>query len=168
MKIGYKSLLLGIAGLGLLLVGGSTTSAQAASKPAKLPSSLKGNWYGYVGKFDDKGNYYAAVKLSLTNKKITAREYTSKKKALKPMKWLGTMAIPATFSKKAKGVYRIHSRIMEDEGASMATISRKAVKVKVLKNHKRLALKLRVDGDNVYAFRTPLRSHAWGEDDFDS
>lgn len=166
MKMGYKSLLLGIASLGLLLVGGTTTSAQAASKAAKLPSSLKGNWYGYVGKFDDNGNYYAVVKLSLTNKKITAREYTSKK-ALKPMKWLGTVAIPATFSKKSKGVYRIHSRIMEDERLSIGTISRKAVKVKVLKNQKRLALKLRVDGANIYAFRTPLRSHAWGSDDFD-
>jgi len=167
MKMEYKSLLLGIASLGLLLVGGTTTSAQAASKTAKLPSSLKGTWYGYAGKFDDKGNYYAVVKLSITNKKITAREYTSKKKTLKPMKWLGTAAIPATFTKKSKGVYRVHSRIMEDESTSMGTISRKAVKVKVLKNQKRLALKLRVDGDNVYAFRTPLRSHTWGDGGFD-
>lgn len=167
MKKFYKALILGLASLGLFMASGATTSAQAASKSTKLPSSLKGTWYGYVGKFDDKGNYYAVVKLSIANKKITVREYTSKKKALKPMKWLVTMAVPATYTKKSKGIYRVHSRIMEDESESIGTISRKAVKVKVLKNKQRMALKLRIDGDNVYAFRTPLRSHAWGDDYFD-
>ncbi|WP_407888753.1 hypothetical protein [Levilactobacillus sp. N40-8-2] len=167
MKTIYKGLIMGLASLGLFMAGGATTSAQAASKTAKLPSSLTGTWYGYVGKFDDQGNYYAVVKVSITNKEITAREYTSKKAALQPMKWLGTMAIPATYTKKSQGAYRVHSRIMADKKASLGTISRKAVKVKVLQNKKRLALKMRIEGENVYAFRTPLRSHTWSEDYLD-
>ncbi|WP_395322358.1 hypothetical protein [Levilactobacillus parabrevis] len=160
MKKFYKVLILGLASLGLFMAGGATTSAQAASKSVKLPSSLKGTWYGYLGKDDDPGGYYAVAKLSITNKKITVREYTTKKKSLKSLKWFTTIAIPTTYIKKSKGVYRVHSRITMDS-ESLGTISRKAVKVKVLKNKKHMALKLGIDHDNFYAFRTPLRSHAW-------
>lgn len=159
MKIMYKHLILGVASLGLVLVGGATTSAQAASKTAKLPSSLKGTWYGYLGKDDDQGNYYMIAKFTVADKKITAREYISAKKQLTPKTWYGTVAIPTTYTKKAKGVYRAHSRISVDQ-STLWTLSRKTVTVKTL-HQKRSALKIHIEGDNYYAFRRPLRSHTW-------
>ncbi|MGX6428421.1 hypothetical protein [Levilactobacillus yonginensis] len=157
IKAGLKGVILGIASVGLFLVG-TTAPVQAASKTVKLPSSLKGSWYGYLGKDENDWHRYGVVKLSLT-KNFTLRTYTSKKKSLKPLRWEMTTKVPVTYTKKAKGVYRLYSRNKADLD-SPVFISRKQVNVKVL-GKKKMALKLRMDGENVYLFRQPLRSHMW-------
>jgi len=49
MNVIFKGLVIGLVSLGMFFIG-SRTSAQAASKAVKLPTSIKGTWYGYVGK----------------------------------------------------------------------------------------------------------------------
>ena len=155
-----KALLLGLVSLGLCLAGGQV-SAQAASQAVKLPTSLRGVWYGYAGKLRVKGQRsYQIARITLKGDRVTMTEYVTPKKSLKALKWQDSYVMAAHYVKKAKGVYQVKARVLN--GGTLMTISRRPVKVKAL-GQKRSALKMTDSGGSTYAFRQPLLSHVWKE-----
>ena len=160
MTILKRTLVAVLAFLGLFLAGNNMISAQAASKTVKLPSSLKGTWYGYAGSGEfHKQRYYQVDKVVLTANTMAIGIYYTSQKSLKSLSWQQSILLPVTYVKKAKGVYKLQPRTA-DVGSFI--LSRKVVRVKVL-GQNRTALKLRGQGSVHYVFRQALRSHNWHE-----
>jgi len=161
MNVIFKGLVIGLASLGMLFIG-SWTSAQAASKTVKLPTSIKGTWYGYVGKRSVQGHkIYEIDRLTFKKDRLTRTMYETRKQSLHALRWQGSNVTAVHYTQKSKGVYRVKPRQLD--GGTLMTIRMRRVNVKAL-GQKRQALKL-ADGDGVsYAFRQPLLSHVWNND----
>lgn len=154
-----QQLMLGLAGLAVAILAGSVT-AQAKSK---LPKSYRGNWYGYV--CSEKSGHvrtYYAVKLRFTSNRMDYNYLQTTKPNLSQLDWQWGEKSLVTYKQRTdkhhRAYYELNSEaFMDDLNALQLT----TVKV----NGKRTqALNFWGEADDVYAFRQPVRAHAWGWD----
>ncbi|MFC6274111.1 hypothetical protein ACFQET_01100 [Levilactobacillus tangyuanensis] len=153
----FRALILGLAILGVIVLGNGTT-AQAASKAVSLPSGYQGDWYGYVGNAadDQQHNQYVVDKMTFAKQKFTVRSYTTRNKNLTTRHWQGTLSLPVSYAKESNKLLVKSSKTMGS--LPVFSLSKQQVNVKV--RHKKMtALKAVIDGQNYYLFRSPVRSH---------
>ncbi|WP_367295680.1 hypothetical protein [Levilactobacillus yonginensis] len=154
-----RHILVVLVSLGLTLLAGGVT-AQAKSQ---LPKRYQGTWYGYVcSEKVDHVRTYNVVKVGFTRNRFDYAYLKTTHSDLSQLDWQWEEHTLTSYGKKVNKHHQTYYTI-STAGFADDINHMRLVTVKV--NGQRLrALKLTAQPDNLYAFRKPLRTHAWGWD----
>ncbi|MFC6207276.1 hypothetical protein [Levilactobacillus tongjiangensis] len=158
-----KRLLFGLAGV---VLGGALLAVPAQADT--LPTQYQGTWYGYIS--SEKSHHvrrYYFNQVTIKSNHISYDYQNTINPRFKNLKWTWGASAKASYrakvDRKGRQIYRIFTaRTDEDALGKIRLGNVKGVGID------RTALILNVGYENLYLFRQPTRSHAWGEEYEDS
>lgn len=145
----------------MALIAGSVAISISAQADT-LPEDYQGNWYGYISseKVHQQRHYYVG-QVTLTGDQVAYDYFYTGNKQLKKLQWKWGASALATYKAKTdkqnRQNYRIYTPVYSDE-----VLARVRLTVTKVNGKKIQALVLHTDDEDLYLFKKPTRSHAWG------